>query len=89
MKLGAAELAWLAADRALSAAGDEPVLAAVAVVPLCQALRAAGRQQAAFELAVVAAHQVAPLEPDRGTAAERAACAAALVQARAGRRRSG
>ncbi|MFC8845235.1 MULTISPECIES: helix-turn-helix domain-containing protein [unclassified Micromonospora] len=81
VKFGAAELAWLAADRALAAAGDDTVLAAVAVVPLGQALRAAGRQQAAFELAVVAAHQVAPLEPGGGTAAERAACAAALLQA--------
>ncbi|WP_311774346.1 helix-turn-helix domain-containing protein [Micromonospora carbonacea] len=81
VKFDAAELAWLAADRALAAAGDDPVLAAVAVVPLGQALRASGRPQAAFELAVVAAHQVAPLEPGGGTAAERAACAAALLQA--------
>ncbi|MFI2663869.1 hypothetical protein [Micromonospora carbonacea] len=81
VKFDAAELAWLAADRALAAAGDDPVLAAVAVVPLGQALRANGRPQAAFELAVVAAHQVAPLEPGAGTAAERAACAAALLQA--------
>ncbi|WP_229404983.1 MULTISPECIES: helix-turn-helix domain-containing protein [Micromonospora] len=81
VKLGAAELAWLAADRALAVAGDDPVLAALAAVPLGQALRAAGRQQAAFETTIVAAHQVAPLEPGGGTAAERAACAAALLQA--------
>ncbi|MFI6162224.1 helix-turn-helix domain-containing protein [Micromonospora haikouensis] len=81
VKLGAPDLAWLAADRCLAVAGDDPVLAAVAAVPLGQALRAAGRQHAAFETTVIAAHQVAPLEPEAGTAAERAACAAALVQA--------
>ncbi|WP_431976206.1 helix-turn-helix domain-containing protein [Micromonospora haikouensis] len=81
VKLGAAELAWLAADRALAVAGDDPVLAATAAVPLGQALRTAGRCRAAFETTVIAAHQVAPLPPDEGTAAERAACAAALVQA--------
>ncbi|WP_428965735.1 helix-turn-helix domain-containing protein [Micromonospora fluostatini] len=85
VKLGATELAWLAADRALAVATatDDPMLGAVAAVPFGQALRAAGRPRAAFETAITAAHQVAPLTDDPGTAAERSACAALLVQAAA------
>ncbi|TDC01869.1 XRE family transcriptional regulator [Micromonospora fluostatini] len=82
VKVGAIDLAWLAADRGLAVAAgtDDPVLAAVAAAPLGQALRAAGRHRHAFETAIVSAHQVVPLD-DEGTAAERAACAALLLQA--------
>ncbi|MFY1705348.1 helix-turn-helix domain-containing protein [Micromonospora sp. WMMA1923] len=83
VKLGATEVAWLAADRGLAVATgtDDPLLEAVAALPLSQALRAAGRHRAAFETTITAAHQITPLTPDSGTPAERAASAALLVQA--------
>ncbi|MFY1701237.1 helix-turn-helix domain-containing protein [Micromonospora sp. WMMA1923] len=83
VKLGAHELAWLAADRGLSVATttDEPLLEAAAALPLGTALRVAGRHRAAFETTITAAHQIAPLTPDAGTPSERSACAALLVQA--------
>ncbi|QOC95429.1 hypothetical protein ID554_13255 [Micromonospora craniellae] len=65
----------------LATAADDPMLEAVAAMPFGQALRAAGCQRAAFETAITAAQKVAPLTDDSGTAAERAACAALLVQA--------
>ncbi|GGM00160.1 MULTISPECIES: helix-turn-helix domain-containing protein [Micromonospora] len=83
VKLGAPELAWLAADRGLTVATgtDDPLLEAVAATPFGQALRAAGRQRAAFETTITAAHQVAPLTDEPGTTAGRSACATLLVQA--------
>ncbi|GGM14492.1 helix-turn-helix domain-containing protein [Micromonospora yangpuensis] len=83
VKLGVQDLAWLAADRGLAVATgtDDPLLEAVAALPLGQALRAAGRQRAAFETTVTAAHQVAPLDDESGTSDQRSACATLLVQA--------
>ncbi|KXK62536.1 hypothetical protein AWW66_07610 [Micromonospora rosaria] len=83
VKLGAAELAWLAADRGLAVATgtDDSLLEAVAATSFGQALRAAGRHRAAFETTIAAAHQVAPLTDGSGTQAERSACAALLLQA--------
>ncbi|MFF0821253.1 helix-turn-helix domain-containing protein [Micromonospora haikouensis] len=54
-KLGEAELAWLAADRAMLTATGDPILVAAATVQLGQALRAYGRTQAAVSTARVAA----------------------------------
>ena len=45
VKLGEADLGWLAADRAMSAAGDDPILAATAAISVAQALRASGRDR--------------------------------------------
>ncbi|WP_328822287.1 helix-turn-helix domain-containing protein, partial [Micromonospora rubida] len=43
VKLGEADLGWLAADRAMATATGDPMLVAAATVQLGQALRAAGR----------------------------------------------
>lgn len=57
-KLGEAQLAWLAADRAISAAqrGNDPLLAGIATTRVANALRALGRYQAALDLNVQVAH---------------------------------
>lgn len=57
-KLGEAQLAWLAADRAISAAqrGNDPLLAGIATARVANALRALGRYQAALDLNVQVAH---------------------------------
>ncbi|MER7167558.1 helix-turn-helix domain-containing protein [Micromonospora sp. NPDC000207] len=55
VKLGEPELAWLAADRAVAVAGTDPGLAATAVVPLAQALRASGRDRLAWTATVAVA----------------------------------
>ncbi|MBQ1075069.1 helix-turn-helix transcriptional regulator [Micromonospora sp. C31] len=62
VKVGQGELAWLAADRGMTVAlaRDEARLAAVATVPLCQALRAVGRRRSAMDAAVVAARRLPP-----------------------------
>ncbi|MFI2711436.1 helix-turn-helix domain-containing protein [Micromonospora sp. NPDC018662] len=59
VKLGRAELAWLAADRAIAVARSaaDVRLVAVATVPLAQALRAAGRRRSALDAALVAARR--------------------------------
>ncbi|WP_416902027.1 helix-turn-helix domain-containing protein [Micromonospora echinospora] len=54
VKLGEADLAWLAADRAVTAAGGDRLLAAVAAIPLAQALRALGRDRLAMAAALAA-----------------------------------
>ena len=61
-KLGAYELAHLAADRALGAslrAGDD-LLAGTATIRVANALLAMGRTRAAFEANVATAHRLAP-----------------------------
>ncbi|MEV0327493.1 helix-turn-helix transcriptional regulator [Micromonospora echinospora] len=63
VKLGEADLAWLAADRAVTAAGGDRLLAAVAAIPLAQALRALGRDQLAMAAALAAATRIAPPPP--------------------------
>ncbi|MFE9190079.1 helix-turn-helix domain-containing protein [Micromonospora sp. NPDC007208] len=60
VKLGEAELAWLAADRAMSAAGDDPILAATAAISVAQALRASNRDRLALTAAVTAANRITP-----------------------------
>ncbi|MDT0530876.1 helix-turn-helix transcriptional regulator [Micromonospora sp. DSM 115977] len=68
VKVGQGELAWLAADRgmAVALATDDARLAAVATVPLSQALRAVGRRRSAMETALVAARRLPPREPAEG-----------------------
>ncbi|MEV4463919.1 helix-turn-helix domain-containing protein [Micromonospora echinofusca] len=64
VKVGQGELAWLAADRGMTVAlaTDDARLAAVATIPLCQALRAVGRRRSAMDAAVVAARRLPPGE---------------------------
>ncbi|MFI1195383.1 helix-turn-helix domain-containing protein [Micromonospora sp. NPDC020750] len=81
VKLGEAELAWLAADRAMAVAGGDPLLAAVAAVPLGQALRASGRGRLAMAATIAAAHRVAPAVPYEGPPPGLALCGSLLVEA--------
>ncbi|WP_434741878.1 helix-turn-helix domain-containing protein [Micromonospora sp. SH-82] len=55
VKLGAGESAWLAADRAVAVAAGDPLLTAVAALPLGPALRALGRHRSAVTAMVTAA----------------------------------
>lgn len=84
VKLGEADLAWLAADRAMSAASGDPWRTGLAAISLAQALRALGRGRLAMIDAVNAVHQLdsAPSYVHRpgvtGTLLIEAALAAAL-----------
>ncbi|MEV4387231.1 helix-turn-helix transcriptional regulator [Micromonospora sp. NPDC049580] len=60
VKLGEADLAWLAADRAMAAAGDDPLLAAAATISVGQALRAQDRDRLALAALLPAANRVLP-----------------------------
>ncbi|TNH31694.1 helix-turn-helix transcriptional regulator, partial [Micromonospora orduensis] len=66
VKLGEADLGWLAADRAMGAAGDDPLLAATAAVAVAQALRASGRDRLALSATLTAAHRVMPPPQQNG-----------------------
>ncbi|WP_433344682.1 helix-turn-helix domain-containing protein [Micromonospora sp. CA-111912] len=81
VKLGEADLAWLAADRAMAVAAGDPPLAAVAAIPLGQALRAAGRGRLAMAATIAAAHRIAPAVPHDGPPQELALCGTLLVGA--------
>ncbi|MCG5446566.1 helix-turn-helix domain-containing protein [Micromonospora sp. NIE79] len=60
VKLGEADLGWLAADRAMSAASDDPILAAAAAISVVQALRASNRDRLALTAALTAANRILP-----------------------------
>ncbi|WP_307847095.1 helix-turn-helix transcriptional regulator [Micromonospora sp. D93] len=60
VKLGEADLAWLAADRAMSAAADDPILAATAAISVAQAIRASGRDRLALTATLAAANRILP-----------------------------
>ncbi|MEU4775807.1 helix-turn-helix domain-containing protein [Micromonospora sp. NPDC023644] len=78
VKLGEADLGWLAADRAVAVAGGDPVLAGAAAVSVGQALRALGRDRLALVATLAAARRVAPAsEPVHGALLLQAALAAA------------
>ncbi|MFI6263373.1 helix-turn-helix domain-containing protein [Micromonospora sp. NPDC051006] len=79
VKLGEADLGWLAADRAMAVAGGDPVLAATAAVSVGQALRASGRDRLALAATTAAASRVAP--GPRRPAGEWAVCGTLLLQA--------
>ncbi|MEO3925871.1 helix-turn-helix domain-containing protein [Micromonosporaceae bacterium B7E4] len=66
VKLGEAELAWLAADRAMAATAGDARRTAVATVPLAQALRALDRGRLAMAATITAAHRLLPT-PSRTT----------------------
>ncbi|WP_405100080.1 helix-turn-helix domain-containing protein [Micromonospora sp. NBC_01412] len=81
VKLGEADLAWLAADRAVAVATGDPVLVAAAAVQLGEVLRASGRARAAMSTALAAAYRIAPPNPDDARPAELSLCGTLLVQA--------
>ncbi|WP_433649126.1 helix-turn-helix domain-containing protein [Micromonospora zamorensis] len=81
VKLGEESLAWLAADRAMSAAAGDPVLLACAVVQLGQVLRASAR---AGPVMLAAASQIAPGKPEELSLRGSLLVQAALIAARAG-----
>ncbi|MCX5116870.1 helix-turn-helix domain-containing protein [Micromonospora sp. NBC_00362] len=60
VKLGEADLGWLAADRAMSTAGDDRILAATAAISVAQALRASGRDSLALAATFAAANRITP-----------------------------
>ena len=81
VKVGEAELAWLAADRALATAGSDPLLAGSAAVPLAQALRGLGQSRLAMTTAVTAADRVAASTDARATPGSREVYGTLLLQA--------
>ncbi|MEU4566504.1 helix-turn-helix transcriptional regulator [Micromonospora sp. NPDC023956] len=81
VKLGEAECAWLAADRAVAVAAGDPLRAAVAAIPLGQALRALGRGRSAMAATVAAAHRIAPPVPHEGPPDELSVLGTLLLQA--------
>ncbi|MDG4797952.1 helix-turn-helix domain-containing protein [Micromonospora sp. WMMD1082] len=78
VKLGETELAWLAADRAMTVATGDPVLVAAATVQLGQVLRATGRAQAAGRATLAAAYRIGQSDLD---VARWSLCGTLLVQA--------
>ncbi|GIJ28957.1 transcriptional regulator [Micromonospora qiuiae] len=65
VKLGEPDLAWLAADRPMTAAGSDPRRTAIAVVPLAQALRALSRGRLALSVTMTALHQLDAASPTK------------------------
>ena len=76
VKLGEADLGWLAADRAVAAAVGDPVRTGTATIAVAQALRALGRDRLALTAAVAAIGTAAD-DAVRGTLFLQAALAAA------------
>ncbi|WP_433528774.1 helix-turn-helix domain-containing protein [Micromonospora sp. CA-263727] len=81
VKLGDAELAWLAVDRAMLAATGDRKLVAAAAVQLGQVLRAFGRAREAKAVTLGAAYRIAPPVVEHGRPAELSLCGALLIQA--------
>ena len=81
VKVDEAELAWLAADRAMATAVGHPALVAAAAVPLTQALRSLGRLIPAVQVAITGAHRVAPDLEDDVPPGDLALCGTLLVEA--------
>ncbi|MFY1668824.1 helix-turn-helix domain-containing protein [Plantactinospora sp. WMMB334] len=78
VKLDAADLAWLAADRAMAATGGDPRRTAIAAIPLAQALRALDRGRLAMAATITAAHRLLPT-PSRATPPHDLALAGTLL----------
>ncbi|WP_431913601.1 helix-turn-helix domain-containing protein [Micromonospora carbonacea] len=81
VKLGAPELAWLAADRAVTAATGDRALVAAAAVQLGEVLRASAQFRAAKSTVLAAAYRIAPPVVECGLPPELSLCGALLVQA--------
>jgi transcriptional regulator with XRE-family HTH domain len=67
VKLGEADLGWLAADRAMAIASGDSPLSASAVVPLARALRALDRPRLALAVTLPAAHRITTHRPPHDT----------------------
>ncbi|MEU7570491.1 helix-turn-helix domain-containing protein [Micromonospora sp. NPDC049240] len=80
-KLGDAELAWLAVDRAMLAATGDRELVAAAAVQLGQVLRALGRAREARSVMLAAAYRIAPPMIEYGAPGELSLCGTLLIQA--------
>ncbi|MET7705423.1 helix-turn-helix domain-containing protein [Micromonospora sp. NPDC005413] len=78
VKLDEANLAWLAADRAMSAATGDRVLVAAAAVQLGQVLRPSARARSVM---LAAAYLIGSRDLDEGTPQELSLCGCLLVQA--------
>ncbi|SCL17188.1 Transcriptional regulator, contains XRE-family HTH domain [Micromonospora pallida] len=81
VKLGDADLAWVAADRAMIAATGDRTLVAAAAVQLGQVLRESGRAREATSAMRAAAYRIAPPVIEYGTPPELSLCGTLLVQA--------
>ncbi|MDG4801992.1 helix-turn-helix transcriptional regulator [Micromonospora sp. WMMD980] len=81
VKLGDAELAWLAVDRAMLTATGDRELVAGAAVQLGQVLRALGRTREAKSVMLTAAYRIAPPVIEYGAPAELSLCGTLLIQA--------
>ncbi|OZV76718.1 XRE family transcriptional regulator [Micromonospora echinospora] len=81
VKLGDADLAWLAADRAMIAATGDRVLVAAAAVQLGQVLRESGWAREATSAMRAAAYRIAPPVIEYGSPIELSLCGTLLVQA--------
>ncbi|MFI7209830.1 helix-turn-helix domain-containing protein [Micromonospora maritima] len=81
VKLGDAELAWLAVDRAMLAASGDRELVAAAAVQLGQVLRALGRAREAKPVMLTAAYRIAPPVIEHGAPVELSLCGTLLIQA--------
>ncbi|GIJ11431.1 helix-turn-helix domain-containing protein [Micromonospora andamanensis] len=79
-KLAETELAWLAADRAMTLATGDAVLVATAAVQLGEVLRATGRARSAVSTVRTAAYRIAPPDLDGGSSAQLSLCGTLLVQ---------
>ena len=86
VKLGERSIAWLAADRAMSAASGDRLLLACAAVQLGQALPPSSRARSVM---LAAAYQAAPPDLDAGTPQELSLCGALLLEAAMMAARSG
>ncbi|BCL17238.1 helix-turn-helix domain-containing protein [Micromonospora sagamiensis] len=78
VKLGEPQLAWLAADRAMTTAAGHPRRTALAAIPLAQALRALGRGRLAMTVATTAVRPLDPA-PTHGPAPDDLALAGTLL----------
>ncbi|GHJ09009.1 hypothetical protein TPA0907_33760 [Micromonospora humidisoli] len=81
VKLNEGELAWLAADRAMTIAAGDAVLVATAAVQLGRVLRASGRARAARSTALAAAYRIAPPDLDDGRVPVLSLCGALVIEA--------
>ncbi|QOC95389.1 helix-turn-helix domain-containing protein [Micromonospora craniellae] len=89
VKLGEPDLAWLAVDRAMTAASRDRILVAAAAVQLGQVLRGCGQVRAARSAMLAAAYRIVPPTIKDGTPAELSLGGALLVQAALAAARSG
>ncbi|MFF5215947.1 helix-turn-helix domain-containing protein [Micromonospora sp. NPDC000442] len=81
VKLGDAELAWMATDRAMLAATGDRELVAAAAVQLGQVLRMSGRTREAKSVMLAAAYRIASPVIESGAPAELSLCGTLLIQA--------